>query len=271
MGRVCECDRRSASAAQTGIAAAIIKERTAVSRGAADNQAEEHGVIAAWNGAVLFALDVGDDALEHRDAMLVLVIADAAKPISRRIGRGEAARQRLLFGRKNVEHEMRRSLHRAVHVVVLVDRDEDERRVERHGGDRARRHPERLTGAAAGRQDGNAGPEPPQQLAELRWVHSAHLYHTRFASTRGFSTARAGTQLPVARTSRSASPGRRASRPTTRSISAGQPTASPIMRSSIHLPMNSRRRARAYGSRLAPVASVSRIAAAASSAPRNAL
>src|SRR2546430_4467896 len=88
MGRVCECDRRSASAAQTGIAAAVIKERTAVGRGAADNQAEEHGVVAAGNGAVLFALDVGDDALEHRDAMLVLVIADAAKPIGGRLARG---------------------------------------------------------------------------------------------------------------------------------------------------------------------------------------
>src|SRR5256885_14372871 len=108
MGRVCECDRRSASAAQTGIAAPVIKERTAVGRGAADNQAEEHGVVAAWNGAVLFALDVGDDALEHRDAMLVLVIADAAKPVGRRTRPRGKARQRPPRRRHESWHEKRR-------------------------------------------------------------------------------------------------------------------------------------------------------------------
>src|SRR5204863_526010 len=135
--------------------------------------------------------------------------------------------------------------------------------------DGARRHADRLALRRAAGQHGHARREAAEQLAELLWLDAWKAHRTSPARTRGVRTARAGMQFPVARTSRSASSGRRIIRPTTRSISAGHPTAMPINRSSNHLPANSRRRARVYCRRLAPVASVSRIADVASSAPRN--
>ena len=93
-------------------------------------------MVSARNRAALLALDVGDDAVDHGDAALILAITHAAKPV--RLFAGEAPRQRFLLGRENVEHEMGSILQRRVHVVCFFDRDQNERRIELLGYDSRR-------------------------------------------------------------------------------------------------------------------------------------
>src|SRR6267143_3719339 len=130
MARERESDRRCASTAQACVPTSIVEQRPPVGGVAADHQADEYRVIAARNGAALLALDVGDDALDHRDAALILAIAHAQEPV--RLLAGKAPRQLLLLGGEDVEHEMRAAFERRVHVVRLVHRDENERRIERY-------------------------------------------------------------------------------------------------------------------------------------------
>src|SRR6266545_100851 len=269
MVRERECDRRCASAAQAGVASSIVQKRPPIGGVATDDQTDEDGVVAAGDRRLLLALDVCHDAVQNDDPVLVLAIADAAKSVGLRSRKPPG--QGLMLGRQDVEDEVRSLLHRGVHLVTVLDRNQDERRLERNGCERIGGHADRLTVRCSTRHYRDAGREPAEELTELRRLHAARFHRTSPASTAGASAARAGTQLPVARTSKSTSSGRRLMRPTTRSISAGQPTAMPINRSSNHLPANSRRRARAYCRKLAPVVRQSRIAAAASSAPRNAL
>src|SRR2546425_10888477 len=244
MERGHEYDRRCASAAPAGVASSIVEERPPIRRIPTDDEPDEDGVIPTGHSAALLALDVGDYPLDHRNAALVFRVADAAEAVGL-IGR-KPARQSFLFRGENIEDEMPSALERGVHVVLLVDRYEDERRIERDRRDRARGHTDRLAIRLAGRQHRHAGRKAPQQLAELRRVDTARStgHQSNPAMTRGWNTARAGTQFPVARTSRSASSGRRVIRFTTRSMRDGHPTARPMMRSSTHFPANSRRRAR---------------------------
>src|SRR5882672_1359569 len=138
-----ESDRRCASTAQACVPTSIVEERPPVGGVAADHEADEYRVIAARHSAALLALDVCDDAVEHGDAAIVLVVAHASEPV--RLVAGKTPRQRFLLGGENVEHEVGSTLERRMHVVHLLDRDEDERRIQRYRGDRARRHPDRLT------------------------------------------------------------------------------------------------------------------------------
>src|SRR5882672_8116636 len=129
MEREHECDRRCASAAEACVASSIIEERAPIGGVAPYHQPEEHGVIAGGDGAALLALDVGDDAVDDRDAPLVLAVTHASKPIL--LLPGKTPRQRFLLGGQNVEHEVRTAFQRRVHVMDLVDRNEHERRIGR--------------------------------------------------------------------------------------------------------------------------------------------
>src|SRR5882762_2222781 len=81
MEREREYDRRCASAAEACVASSIIEEGAPIAGVAPDHQPDEHGVIPGGDGAALLALDVGDDAVDDRDAPLVLAVTDAPKPV----------------------------------------------------------------------------------------------------------------------------------------------------------------------------------------------
>src|SRR2546426_4563762 len=241
---------------------------------AARDESEEDGVVSARRLGLLLALDARQHAVQDGDAVPVLLVADAVEAV--RVLRGKPAGDVLLVGGEHVQHEAGRRLQRRVHVVSPVDGNEEERRVERDGSHRAGRHTDGTAAGAAGGEDGHAGREPSQQLTEQRGVDAVHGHQSSRARTPGASAARAGTKLPVAPTKRSARSGRRASRATTRSVRAGQPTPNPISRSNTHFPANAARRARRYGASVArptgpPCRSPAATVSAASSAPRSAL
>src|SRR5437879_10038371 len=150
----------------TGVASSIVEERPPIRRIPTDDEPDEDGVIPTGYSAALLALDVGDYPLDHRNAALVFRVADAAEAVGL-VGR-KPARQSFLFRGENIEDEMPSALERGVHVVLLVDRYEDERRIERDRRDRARGHTDRLAIRLARRQHRHAGRKAPQQLAELR-------------------------------------------------------------------------------------------------------
>src|SRR5882762_9809535 len=89
-----ESDRRCASTAQACVPTSIVEERPPVGGVATDHEADEYRVVAARNRAALFALDVGDHAVDHGDAALIFAITHAAEPVWLRAG--EASRQRFL-------------------------------------------------------------------------------------------------------------------------------------------------------------------------------
>src|SRR6266851_7551015 len=171
MAREYECDRRCASTAQACIPSSIVEERPSIGGVPTDDEADEYRVVAPRNRAALLAFDVSDHALDDRDAALILAIAHAAEPV--RLRARKPPRQRLLVGGEDVEHEVRSTLERRVHVVRLVDRYEDERRIERHRGDRARRHADGLALRCPAGHHRDAGGETAEQLAELRRLDAA--------------------------------------------------------------------------------------------------
>src|SRR4051794_31943033 len=113
MEHVHECDRRSASAAQAGVPASIVEKGAPIGCVAADHQPDEYRVIAAGNRVALLALDVRDDAVDHRDPALIFTVTHTKESI--RLLAGEAPRQRLLLGGENVEDEMGAGLECRVH------------------------------------------------------------------------------------------------------------------------------------------------------------
>src|SRR5712691_43953 len=166
MAREYECDRRCASTAQACIPSSIVEERTSVGSVPTDDEADEYRVVPPRNRAALLAFDVRDHALDDRDAARILAITHAAEPV--RLRAGEPSRQRLLVGGEDVEHEVRPTLECCVHVVHFFDRYEDERRIERHRSDRARRHADGLTFRRPAGHHRDARGETAEQLAELR-------------------------------------------------------------------------------------------------------
>src|SRR2546428_6218405 len=171
MAREYECDRRCASTAQACIPSSIVEERPSVGNVPTDDQADEYRVVAPRNRAALLAFDVSDHALDDRDAALILAITHAAEPV--RLRAGEPSRQRLLVGGEDVEDEMRPTLERRVHVVHFLDRYEDERRIERHRGDRAGRHADGLALRRPAGHHRDARGETAEQLAKLRRLDAA--------------------------------------------------------------------------------------------------
>src|SRR5258705_7493902 len=105
-------------------------------------KSEEDGVVATGDRRLLLALDVRHNAVQHGDPMLVLAIADAAKSVGLRSRKPPG--QGLLIRRQNVEDEVRPLLHRGMHFVAVLDRYQDERRLERNGSKRIGRHADRL-------------------------------------------------------------------------------------------------------------------------------
>src|SRR2546427_4220495 len=75
-----EYDRRCASAAEACVASSIIEEGAPIGGVAPYHQPDEHRVIPGGDGAALLALDVGDDAVDDRDAPLGLAVTVATKP-----------------------------------------------------------------------------------------------------------------------------------------------------------------------------------------------
>src|SRR5206468_13019922 len=73
--------RSCASAAQAGVTTPVIEERPAVRDGAARDQAEEYRVIPARGLRLLLALDAGEHAFEHGNAVLGLTVADAVETV----------------------------------------------------------------------------------------------------------------------------------------------------------------------------------------------
>src|SRR2546422_54527 len=171
MAREFECDRRCASTAQACIPSSIVEERPSIGSVPTDDETDEYRVIATGNRAALLAFDVSDHALDYRDAALILAIAHAAEPVL--VCAGKPSRQRLLVGGEDIEDEMRFALERRVHVVHLFDRYEDERRIERHRGDRARRHADGLALRCPAGQHRDARGEAAEQLAGLRRLDGA--------------------------------------------------------------------------------------------------
>src|SRR3989454_8378064 len=171
MAREYECDRRCASTAQACMPSSIVEERPSVGNVPSDDEADEYRVVAPRNSAALLAFDVSDHALYDRDAALILAITHAAEPV--RLRAGKPSRQRLLVGGEDIEDEMGSTLERRVHVVHFFDRYEDERRIERHRGDRARRHADGLALRCPAGQHRDARGEAAEQLAELRRLDAA--------------------------------------------------------------------------------------------------
>jgi len=171
MERGREYDRRCASAAEAGVASSIIEERPPVGRVPTHDQPDEDGVVSPRHSAALLALDVRDGSIDHWNATLIFLVADAAEPIGV-VGR-KAARYSFLLRRENVEDEMRAALERRVHVMLLVDRDEHERRVERNRRDGARGHPDQLAIRLAAGEHRHAGGKAAEELAELRRLDTA--------------------------------------------------------------------------------------------------
>src|SRR2546423_2410549 len=166
-----EYDRRCASAAEAGVASSIIEEGPPVGRIPTHDQPDEDGVVASRHGAALLALDVRDCSIDHGNATVIFLVADAAKPIGV-VGRKAAGDGFLLCG-ENVEDEMRAALERRVHVMLLVDRYEHEGRVERNRRDGARGHPDQLAIRLAAGEHRHAGGKAAEELAELRRLDTA--------------------------------------------------------------------------------------------------
>src|SRR5437773_10525817 len=99
----CPAARCRSSAGEARVAAPIVEQGPAVGNAATRDDAEEHRVIPAWDLGLFFALDAGEHAVEHRYAVLALLVADAIEPIGMLFG--EPSRQRFLIGREHVQHE----------------------------------------------------------------------------------------------------------------------------------------------------------------------
>src|SRR2546425_8665063 len=171
MAREFECDRRCASTAQACIPSSIVEEGPSIGSVPTDDETDEYRVVPPRNRAALLAFDVRDHALDDRDAALILAIAHAAEPV--RLRAGKPSRQRLLVGGEDIEDEMGSTLERRVHVVHFFDRYEDEWRIERHRGDRACRHADRLALPCPAGHHRDARGETTEQLAELRRLDAA--------------------------------------------------------------------------------------------------
>src|SRR5213076_1823885 len=68
--------RCRSSVGEARVAAPIVEQGPAVGNAATRDDAEEHRVIPAWDLGLFFALDAGEHAVEHRDAVLALLVAD---------------------------------------------------------------------------------------------------------------------------------------------------------------------------------------------------
>jgi len=119
----------------------------------------------------------------------------------------EAPRNLFLAGGEDVHHEAGRGSERIVSRRGLLDADEDERRIEAHGAERAHRHP--LIGATSilRGHDRDARRKPAEHTAEFVWSYAQVLKAgeiKRLKRKRGFSTRLVGMKSPATPTSRSA-------------------------------------------------------------------
>ena len=147
---------------------------------------------------------------------------DAVEPISQSVG--ESARQRFLPGVENVYGEARRVPHRRMDRRGVVNRDRDQRRLERHRRERVRRHAEWRAGGIERGDDGDASGEMAAEAAEVirpdrRRRHRAD-HNTIRARYTGLTTFHGDTNWPVTPISVSAMP-RRSRRAIARSNNAG--------------------------------------------------
>ena len=110
------------------------------------------------------ALDVRQGAVEQDLALGPDVIADAVEPVLVLVG--EPARELLLAALEDVHHELRRRDDEVVHVGRVLDADREQRRLQRHRREAARGHAGGLPAGSRDRQDGDAGREAAEQLAE---------------------------------------------------------------------------------------------------------
>ena len=109
---------------ESRIPAAVVQQRTPIRDAAADDQPDEHRVVARGNHGLFLTLDVREHAVEDCDPLFVQVEADPAETI--RLVAGEAARQRFLIGREDVQHEILCAFQSGVHLVVApIDNSEN--------------------------------------------------------------------------------------------------------------------------------------------------
>src|SRR5438093_537378 len=138
-----------------------------------------------WRRGLFLTLDAREDAFEYRDAVLRVPEADAIEAV--RVVLREPPRDRFLVRREHVQHEAWRGPERGIHVVLLIHRHDNQGWLERHRSDRARRHADRAAGGVAGGQDGHAGREATEQLAELSGVDAGHIVTTGIGPRRSLS------------------------------------------------------------------------------------
>src|SRR5882762_5605123 len=172
-GRPAARRRSWAPAAEAGVSAAVIEQGPAVRDAAPRDQPEEHGVIPARGLRLLVALDARERTFEDRNAVLGLPVADAVEPVG--VFLREAPGDRLLVGCEHVQHEALSDPERGIHVVLAIHRHEHERRLERHGSDRARRHADRAAGRVTRGEDRHARRKATEQLAELSGIDAGHI------------------------------------------------------------------------------------------------
>src|SRR5665213_62057 len=158
----------------------------------------------------------------------------------------KTTRQRFLGRGKDVDREIFGVRNHVVHRSGLVDADDDQRRLKRDGGERAHGHTVICTGLIDCCHNGDTTSKASHDGAECIWFET----HTPKSNSRAkYPTLRtwlAGTKSPATPTRRSAISLRRDSARAAWLISPGTAIVPEIKRSTIHLPLNSARRARSY-------------------------
>ena len=132
------------------------------------------------------ALDVRQRAVQQDEPARTLLVADAVEPLLAILR--EAPAHRLLVAREDVDRERGRGDEQAMHRRLVVDRQQYQRRLERHRREAVGGHAVGTPVGIARGDHGDTGGEPAEQLAELCLVDGVLGHRTIRARKKGLRT-----------------------------------------------------------------------------------